>query len=285
MVFVDRALQCEKERRIVLLIALTLLGAVGCADAPLPKASISFTKEPSVLSSERPILRNRAIIRAIRGSAQISENAGTKWKKARIGMELTEGSVVTTASDGELDLFLGSNGPIVRMRENAMLAICALDLQNGPKRAIDTQLELRAGQILVDVMMSEPRYLVRFSRGKALLSPGKYSVNSDGQVNVVDGEAKVSYEGITSGADMIQQVHAYESASRPLRAGQKPQVGMGDGISLYHLKNINYTPAIGYNYSLTNATLVGLDSQTIGAISVDANGLTRSAAFTRPKRK
>src|SRR4051812_6497493 len=63
----------------------------------------------------------KAIIRSVRGQAQVSVDKGTTWKTAKVGMALTEKAAVKTAPESYVDLFLGDNGPVVRVTEDTTL--------------------------------------------------------------------------------------------------------------------------------------------------------------------
>src|SRR5689334_16544200 len=65
-------------------------------------------------SAQAETKHNRAVVRAIHGSgAQVSSNKGQSWVTAKVGQFLGANSVVKTASDTTVDLFLGDNGPVV----------------------------------------------------------------------------------------------------------------------------------------------------------------------------
>src|SRR5687767_13053385 len=95
---------------------------------------------------------NRAVIRAIHGSAQMSNNKGQTWQNAKVGSFLGANASIKTASDSTADLFLGDNGPVVRVTPDTQLGIDKLDLENtGIEKVIETQLDLRSGRILGSV--------------------------------------------------------------------------------------------------------------------------------------
>src|SRR5947207_1181834 len=99
-------------------------------------------------STQAETKHNRAVIRAVHGGAQVSSNKGQSWMPAKVGTFLGANSVVRTAPDGTVDLFLGDNGPVVRVTPDTSLGIDKLDLENtGIEKVIETQLDLRNGRI------------------------------------------------------------------------------------------------------------------------------------------
>src|SRR5438067_13400724 len=70
---------------------------------------------------------NRAVIRAVHGGAEVSQNKGQSWAPAKVGQFLGANSVVKTSPAGTVDLFLGDNGPVVRVTPDTSLGIDKLD--------------------------------------------------------------------------------------------------------------------------------------------------------------
>lgn len=167
-------------------------------------------------SAQAETIHNTAVVRAVRGSAQISSDHGKTWAPAKVGARMKENSMIKTAGDGQADLFLGENGPVVRVRENAELGIDKLELENtGIEKVIETKLDLKNGQILGSVkkMAAASKYEVKTPVGVAGIRGTEYSINSNGQVNVVSGTVVVVYvlngviqPAVTVGAGQQSQV-------------------------------------------------------------------------------
>jgi hypothetical protein len=147
-------------------------------------------------STQAETKHNRAVIRAVHGSAQVSNNKGQSWSPARVGTFLGANSVVRTATDGTVDLFLGDNGPVVRVTPDTSLGIDRLDLDNtGVEKVIETQLDLKNGRILGSVkkMAAASKYEVKTPVGVAGIRGTEYDIDSRGKVTIVTGAAVVVY--------------------------------------------------------------------------------------------
>src|SRR4051812_38756423 len=114
---------------------------------------VALTAAMLLSASARAEMRhNTAVVRTVRGSADVSADKGRTWKKAAVGTRMTANSVIKTAPGSSADLFLGENGPIVRVTEDTQLGIDKLDVEaTGIEKVIETQLDLRAGKILGSV--------------------------------------------------------------------------------------------------------------------------------------
>jgi hypothetical protein len=142
------------------------------------------------------VKHNSAIVRAVRGAAQISNDGGKNWSNAKVGARLKANSMIKTGADGQTDLFLGENGPVVRVRENAQLGIDKLDSEDtGIEKVIETQLDLKSGQILGNVkkMAAASKYEVKTPMGVAGIRGTQYAISADGTVTVVEGVVVVVY--------------------------------------------------------------------------------------------
>ena len=132
----------------------------------------------------------KAQVRAVRGSAQVSLDKGQTWKSAKVGMSLNEKSLVKTAPSAQVDLFLGDNGPVVRVTEDTTLGIDKLDMENtGVEKIIETQLDLKNGRILGNVkkLAASSKYEVKTPVGVAAIRGTEYDIRSDGRISVVSG--------------------------------------------------------------------------------------------------
>src|ERR1041385_2254020 len=148
-------------------------------------------------SAQAETKHNRAVVRAIHGSgAQVSNNKGQSWNPAKVGQFLGASSVVKTPTDTTVDLFLGDNGPVVRVTPDTSLGIDKLDLENtGIEKVIETQLDLRNGRILGSVkkMAAASKYEVKTPVGVAGIRGTEYSIDARGRVSIITGAAVVVY--------------------------------------------------------------------------------------------
>jgi hypothetical protein len=147
-------------------------------------------------STRAEVQHNKAVVRAIRGTAQISNDKGSTWKKASVGARLDANSIIKTDAASTADLFLGENGPVVRVTEDTRMGIDRLDLEKtGLETVIETQLDLKNGRILGNVkkMAAASKYEVKTPVGVAGIRGTEYSIDARGKVTVVQGTVVVVY--------------------------------------------------------------------------------------------
>lgn len=140
--------------------------------------------------------QNKAVVRSVRGSANYSTDRGANWKTLKVGTSLNQNSVVRTAPGSMVDLFLGDNGPIVRVTEDTTLGIDRLTIdRTGVDKVIETQLDLRNGRILGEVkrLAAASKYEVKTPHGVAGIRGTRYDIRSDGTVIVTEGQVVVVY--------------------------------------------------------------------------------------------
>jgi len=139
---------------------------------------------------------NRAIVRSIHGSAQMSNNKGQTWQNAKVGSYLGANAAIKTAADSTADLFLGDNGPVVRVTPDTTLGIDKLTVENTSiEKVIETQLDLKSGRILGSVkkMAAASKYEVKTPVGVAGIRGTEYSIDARGKVTIITGSAVVVY--------------------------------------------------------------------------------------------
>ena len=110
----------------------------------------------------------KAVVKKVTGAAEASE--GGAWKALQIGQELRPGTVVRTANDSSVDLFLDQNGPLVRLVENTTLGIEKLNFENtGVDTVIETQLDLKSGRVvgIVKKLSVTSKYEIKTPNGVA----------------------------------------------------------------------------------------------------------------------
>jgi len=150
-----------------------------------------------VLSSQAAPVQNRAEVRAVRGTANYSTDRGANWKKLNVGTRLGEHSVVRTSPGGQVDLFLGDNGPVVRVTEDTTMGIDKLtsETMGTGDKVIETQLDLRSGRILGNVkkLAAASKYEVKTPMGVAGIRGTRYDIRADGTVAVTEGTLVVVY--------------------------------------------------------------------------------------------
>jgi hypothetical protein len=149
-----------------------------------------------LLSVSAEAKANKAVVRAIRGGAAEITTDGRSWKPAKVGQQLGENSAVKTDANAMVDLFLGDNGPVVRVTKDTTLGIDRLDVEStGIEKVIETQLDLRSGKILGNVkkMAAASKYEVKTPMGVAGIRGTEYAISADGRVQVFSGTVVVVY--------------------------------------------------------------------------------------------
>jgi hypothetical protein len=232
-------------------------------------------------STQAETKHNRAVVRAIHGSgAQVSSNKGQTWAPAKVGQFLGANSVIKTASDTTADLFLGDNGPVVRVTPDTSVGIDKLDLENtGIEKVIETQLDLRSGRILGSVkkMAAASKYEVKTPVGVAGIRGTEYSIDARGKVTIVTGAAVVVY--VVDGNILPPvNVGAGQTVTPPPPGAREPVVtpsqGGGD-VSL--LQGITTNPDGTLVVTLQNGGLVRTTVDgTTGAVSGGGGGGTET---------
>jgi len=172
----------------------------------------------------------KAVVRSIRGQAQVME--GANWLPLKVGQTLRPGSTVRTANDSQVDLFMDQNGPVVRLTENTELGIDKLNFEaTGVDTVIETQLDLKSGRILgiVKKMAATSKYEIKTPNGVAGIRGTEYDVSATGVVRVVSGSLVVVYVK-SDGTVITQVVNAgemfvpSEGAVKPIPADQLSQL-------------------------------------------------------------
>lgn len=149
-------------------------------------------------AAHAPWLQNVAVVRAARGSA-IVQSEGFH-KRARVGMQVPASSSVRTSNDGQLDFFLGENGPVVRMMDDSVVKFVRLDIQKrGEEKIVDTMIELQEGRIrgAVKNLAPESSYMLRTKAGVITFRAAKYEARADGTCSIIAGSAKTVFGGKT----------------------------------------------------------------------------------------
>jgi hypothetical protein len=196
-----------------ILFSMALLLVMGCASQN--KTQNAGTKSfsghgPSAFGAEAEEIwrkqlgrrighQNKAVVRAVRdGVAQVSTDDGKSWNDAKVGLVMLEGTTIRTDGKATCDLFLGDNGPVVRVTPDTELRIVHLSVQSvGTEKVIDTMLELPRGRILGNVkkLAAASSYLVRTQGGVIQIRGTEFSVTADGTLSIEYGAGVVYARG------------------------------------------------------------------------------------------
>lgn len=137
----------------------------------------------------------RAVVRSVKGTASYAESGG-EWKPLQNGQALAPGATVRTGVDGNVDLFLGENGPDVHLFDSTTLGLDRLNIERaGAESAVETQLNLSAGTIKGEVrkLSAASKYEVKTPNTVVGVRGTKYQISANGVVSVIEGSMVVVY--------------------------------------------------------------------------------------------
>jgi hypothetical protein len=155
----------------------------------------ALRREPRALAEAPPVAdANRGSARVQRISEGRAEYTGGDgaWKPLTEGLRLAEGAIVRTDSACIVDLFLGPNGPVVRLTPDTVLALRRLRLETrGGETTSTTLLGLARGRILGHVkrQAAGSRYEVETPQATAGIRDGggKYDIRAGDSLLLTPG--------------------------------------------------------------------------------------------------
>jgi len=152
-----------------------------------------------------------ARVDAVRAGNVKYSTDGVSWMDAKAGAVLNPGTTIKTDSLGVADLYLGKNGPNVRVTPDSEMTLKTLDIESGAgETIITTELGLKMGKIQgwVRKLSAASRYEVITPVGTVGIRGGKYQVSARGEVSIEDGEGFVRYTAPGATAPTEQQIRA-----------------------------------------------------------------------------
>jgi len=175
-------------------------------------------------------ITGKAVVRSIRGTAAYAEQGG-EYQDLRVGKVLGPGTYVKTSPSSQVDLFLGDNGPTVRLLADTTLGLDQLEVdRTGTDIIILTQLNLTQGTIQGSVKQMHPasRYEVKTPFGVAGIRGTEYEISVDGTVRVWEGSLLVAYTNPVTRVVTTHTVNTGETFTPPVdpqAPNAVPQVG------------------------------------------------------------
>ncbi len=122
-----------------------------------------------VLSLDAQTAPGKAEVRAIKGHALYAVSGGPA-AELKAGTVLGGGTIIKTAAESTVDLFLGNSAGVVRITENSTLGLDKLLITNtGADTVIENQLNLPEGTMLFNVnkLSAASKYEVKLPNGVA----------------------------------------------------------------------------------------------------------------------
>ncbi|MSU20030.1 MAG: hypothetical protein EXS30_01380 [Pedosphaera sp.] len=171
-----------------------------------------------LVSSSAQAAVGKAVVRAVRGTAEFSDQAGA-WKPLKVGKVLGPGSSVRAGVSSQADLFLGENGPVVRVTSDTTLALNRLEIdRNGADVVIETMLDLKTGTILGNVkkLAAASKYEVKTPYTVCAIRGTEYQISADGVHHVITGSVMIAYTNPKSGAVTTHTVNEGQSFVPPV---------------------------------------------------------------------
>ena len=129
------------------------------------------------------------------GTAQCSEDGNT-WQALQKGAVLKQGSSIKTDASGNVDLYLGKNGPYVRVSPDTTMKFNTLTCDKGAGEVVTaTELGLDNGKLtaVVRKINSSSRFEIKTASATLKVKGTKVQGSSRGQFAVKDGSSEVFY--------------------------------------------------------------------------------------------
>lgn len=144
------------------------------------------------LAQAQNVQQGKARVTAIKGQAQYKLTADGQWIPLKVNTILRSGAIVQAGQGSVVDLFLGENGPMVRVTESTELGLDKLTLQKTAEEVIiETELNLKAGTIRGNVkkLAAASRYEVKTPVGVCAIRGTIYQISANGVVIIDRGSA------------------------------------------------------------------------------------------------
>ncbi len=164
--------------------------------------------------------QGKAQVRAVHGSARYSTGGGA-WLELTPGTTLNSGAVVSTAAASHVDLYLGINGPVVRVSEDTQMSIDKLTYTDtGADAVIETQLNLTKGTLIGSVrkLAAASRYEIKTPAGVAGIRGTDYVITHTLMLLILKGLGHVAYI-LPDGNILSESVSTGESFIPPGKKG------------------------------------------------------------------
>jgi len=139
--------------------------------------------------------QGKAQVRAVQGSARYSTGGGA-WLELTTGTVLYSGAVISTAAGSHVDLYLGVNGPYVRVSEDTQMGIDKLTYTDtGADAVVETQLNLTKGTLVGSVrkLAAASRYEIKTPSGVAGIRGTDYVITHTLILYILKGLGHVAY--------------------------------------------------------------------------------------------
>jgi ribosomal protein L14 len=194
---------------------------VGSLFSKMAAYGVALLVAYSAASTQAQQQQGKAVVRAIRGSAQYTQSGD--WMVLEVDKVLTPGAVIKTGANSQVDLFLDQNGPVVRVKEDTVVALDSLKFEDSAAGVvIETKLNLTAGRILgsVKAMAAASKYEVKIPTGTVGIRGTEYDISANGVINMKSGS--VLTDLTLNGQRVTMVVNAGQTFAPAATAGGPP---------------------------------------------------------------
>ena len=180
------------------------------------------------------------------GNAQFAASSA-EWQPLQVGTVLEQGSTIKTDANGVVQLYLGQNGPLLRIAPSSTVELALLKQVAGAGEAITTtRIKVTKGNVggVVKKMSSASQYVVQTANGSFSVNGSKYAASATGRFTLQEGEATVVYTAPGS----------KKSVTYAMTAGQTfdPAADRGNGAVLMTSADIASEVALYMDTSVIN---------------------------------
>jgi hypothetical protein len=124
---------------------------------------------------------------------------GEKWEQINEGAFVREGATIRTAKSEVVDLYLGANGPLLRVEPNSEIVLTALNREKGVGETIaNTEILVTKGEVvgLTTKVNAASKYQVKTASTTTSIRGAKFAAKAGGSVAVKEGLATVIYAAV-----------------------------------------------------------------------------------------
>jgi hypothetical protein len=124
--------------------------------------------------------QGKGVVRSIRGTASYSTPGGST-QPLKVGATLPAGTTIQAGSESTVDVFLGINGPTLRVTADTTVSLDNLSYTgSGDDAVIETKLNLEDGRILGEVrkLSAASKYEIKTPTGVAGIRGTKYDIRA-----------------------------------------------------------------------------------------------------------
>jgi hypothetical protein len=146
----------------------------------------------SLLFAMQSAQAGEATVVNVKGKANYSTTSGD-GVVLKIGQRLGTAATITTSADAEVDLELGTNGGVLRVRSSSTLSLWKLDVPSDD--TVDMELFLAKGSVVgkVKKLLEKSNYVIKTANSVERIRGTEFLITANGTVTVVSGTVVVAF--------------------------------------------------------------------------------------------